>query len=1292
VSERVREQVLLEIALSLGGESDPERLLEASLPLIARRTGSPTVGVLRLDEVGAETVAITPKVLGARASWRDLAARVVSSARRDDPEGPQQRAAWQVDTDAGVAHVFRLPDFGVLVIVRPTPLEESFVKGFTPLADVLARPLVAAVEQRRRLSAERSAAVLGLRQRGLLDALPFPAWLVDDEGRYVEANDAFHAMVGHDVGDIAGLSPTDLVPAARTDGCLDKLEAVLATGEPHHEEQRDHTSGRVLELNLTPYVGEAGEVIGVVGFQRDITDRHATLAELEDLSRLRELLTSLAVDFVNTPLQEVDAAIDDALARTGAFVEADRSYVFRYDFEAHTASNTHEWCATGIEPMIEHLQQEPMSSFPLWLDTHLRGEVMHFPDVLALPEQHEARQILEPQGVLTIITLPMFADGDCLGFVGFDAVSGYRTWSPEAREVLKVLAELIANAEQRRRREADLVAARAEAEDARGGLELALRSGSGALWHYDAASDEALWSGGLVALAGQEPVPRRGGVEVLFDLMAPEEALRFDERFREVIAGGAHRFELEATLRHVDGHDVPVRCKGAIDRDDDGRALRAAGTVADLTLAKQEQERAARRLRFEALLVEISARFLGPESFDDALEHALADLGEVYGASRVDILEIDGATLSNTHEWCAPGVAPMRQDTQGIALEAIASSVAKLARGETLAVGDVDALPDERSLEREVLQRQGVRSLISLPLLIGGELHGAIGLEHTERTHAWSQEDLGLLRSAAELIAGAIARARTEAELVAAREAAEAASEAKTWLLSTISHELRTPMNGVLGMADLVLDEELTGRQRRRLETVRSSAQGLLAQLDDLLDVARMEGGTLELRPQPTDVRAVLDDVVALARVDAERRGLALSATVAPGVPGLLEVDEARLRQIVANLTGNAVKFTEAGFVAVEAAPGAAGEGLRLRVSDSGVGIPEAAREEVFQPFVRVEDLASRRAGGTGLGLSIVRELVELMGGRIVLADRRGGGTVVTVDLPLPAAEGAGGEAPPRPVATHGLRVLVADDDPVNREVLSGHLAEFGCRVRTVNDGAEAVEVVAREPVDVVLMDCYMPNLDGFAAARAIRELPEVRPDLPVLAITADASGHNLAACHDAGMDDVIVKPVGRSGLLSAIGASLRHEGAATPTAPGGGPDAAEAGATGSGVDDGEPVLDLTPLEGLRHRQSGHGSLAARLTDLFLEQAPRYVEQLDTAARDGDAESFHVAAHTLKSNAATLGLRRLRELAALAEAEAKRAGADADQTTLAKRLAAEADEALEALGRLRDDGWLEAAS
>ncbi len=251
---------------------------------------------------------------------------------------------------------------------------------------------------------------------------------------------------------------------------------MVATRRGVRDEHRDDATGRIFEHDLSPYRDASGTVRGVVGFRREVTDRVEALWQARERSEFQQLLMDLAVGFVNTPVEELDEAIDVARQRTGAFAAVDRAYVFRYDVDAGTTSNTHEWCAEGVEPQIDELQDVPLELVADWVSTHLRGRSMHVHDVQQLPSGSGIRQILEPQGVITLIALPIAAAGVCFGFVGFDVVTGRRDWSTTEHQLLRVLAELLANAELRRRYEQELIETRQHEAAARDRLELVLEA------------------------------------------------------------------------------------------------------------------------------------------------------------------------------------------------------------------------------------------------------------------------------------------------------------------------------------------------------------------------------------------------------------------------------------------------------------------------------------------------------------------------------------------------------------------------------------------------------------------------------------------------------------------------------------------------------------------------------------------------------------------------------------------------------------------------------------------------
>jgi signal transduction histidine kinase/ActR/RegA family two-component response regulator len=381
---------------------------------------------------------------------------------------------------------------------------------------------------------------------------------------------------------------------------------------------------------------------------------------------------------------------------------------------------------------------------------------------------------------------------------------------------------------------------------------------------------------------------------------------------------------------------------------------------------------------------------------------------------------------------------------------------------------------------------------------------------------------------------------RRETELGEARERAESASRAKGEFLATISHEIRTPMNGVLGMLRVVRDTPLSAQQRDYLNTASDSAESLLLLLNDVLDFSKIEAGHLELERAPfapaATARAVADLLVARAR----DKGLQLDVDLADNLPAAIVGDAARLRQILVNLVGNAIKFTERGRVelavaCVERSPERAT--LHFTVTDTGIGIDSAALDRLFKPFTQADTSMSRRYGGTGLGLAISMRLAQAMGGTLQVQSKLHHGTTFRLILPCPlpdvrAAEPTGSQTRFIVPSLRG-RVLVVEDDTINQQVIELFLKKLQLTPLFATDGEAAVAVVARDPVDIVLMDCQLPGIDGLEATRRIRHnRPAQR--LPIVALTANASTHVREACLAAGMDDFLSKPV-RFELLTAM-------------------------------------------------------------------------------------------------------------------------------------------------------------
>ncbi len=500
-----------------------------------------------------------------------------------------------------------------------------------------------------------------------------------------------------------------------------------------------------------------------------------------------------------------------------------------------------------------------------------------------------------------------------------------------------------------------------------------------------------------------------------------------------------------------------------------------------------------------------------------------------------------------------------------------------------------------------------------------------------------------------------------EAELKDSRDAAVDMAQTKARFAATVSHEVRTPLNGVVGMLDMLREMPLKANQRECVDVAWNASRTLIELINNILDFSKMEAGKLALQESDFDLAALLADVTELLAGAARQKGVALGFDLAHGVPAAIHADALRLRQILINLLGNAVKFTDRGeaLVLVTTATVGGAAGLRFEVRDTGIGMSVEVQRHLFESYVQPDPSATRRYGGTGLGLAICRQLVTLMGGVIDVASAPGEGTSFVFTVRCTAAEAALPAQPapvdsarpaalPGPVA--GMRVLVAEDNRTNQMVAAGLLSMQGCVCEFAANGREAVAALARQRYDLVLMDCSMPEMDGYEATAHIRALEQdLGRHTPIVAMTANTQLGDAEKCLKAGMDDYLAKPITlvelRCKLERWLPASAQHH------------------------DDGAPI-DAAVFDKLREIL---GPALPHAVTPFLEDAPAYLLQLEQAVAAHDQATARSRAHALKGAAGNLGASMLAALAQEAEQLAQAGRTSAIGALLPRLRAAHAD-------------------
>lgn len=460
-----------------------------------------------------------------------------------------------------------------------------------------------------------------------------------------------------------------------------------------------------------------------------------------------------------------------------------------------------------------------------------------------------------------------------------------------------------------------------------------------------------------------------------------------------------------------------------------------------------------------------------------------------------------------------------------------------------------DSETDPR-VNKEVCRKVGARSMICVPLIHKSRAVGVLKVISSEKSY-FSEHAIEVLKLIAGLLSSSIAKAsetdekskalkllqESEALLRASEKVSNAATLAKSEFLANMSHEIRTPLNGVLGMAGLLSDSELSSEQSQYVSIIKSSAESLLILVNDILDFSKIEARKLIVEKIDFDLLSVTDDVRQLLVHQAKKKNLNLIFESDVNVPKIVLGDPTRIKQILLNLVNNAIKFTNHGSIFVKLKSLQEDQNILFEVTDQGIGIPEIALQQMFLPFSQADASTTRKFGGTGLGLSICKQLVGIMSGEIGVFSAVGTGSTFWFKLPLPVStKKIVSSAEVKPLNSDKLRILVAEDNSVNQMIVRVMLEKMGHTITLVGNGIEAIEALELAPYDLILMDCQMPEMDGYQATKTIRsELSKKYKDIHIIAMTANALDGDREKCLMAGMNDYISKPMKKDDLIKVL-------------------------------------------------------------------------------------------------------------------------------------------------------------
>jgi PAS domain S-box-containing protein len=754
-------------------------------------------------------------------------------------------------------------------------------------------------------------------------------------------------------------------------------------------------------------------------------------------------------------------------------------------------------------------------------------------------------------------------------------------------------------------------------------LAIAQKAGGIATFDVNLLTGEAVQSDNMREILGiraDEPLPNRA---LWLELVHPEDRSQVEHPLRVPGSDGAS-YQREYRILRADGSVRWLSERGVATHTSSGQTARVVGAVIDVTERKSS----------EAAMLELEER----------LERA------VHGTSDA-LWEWDTAT----HDmWIAPRLR------------------------ELLGYEETDPLPTTTLEFAGYVHKEDGRKILDSARrhLAQGTPHDVeVRLRRKDGTYDWVRirgvaepQREGQHRRMSGSIQVITEKKRTELALIEATNAAASANRAKSEFLANMSHEIRTPMNGVIGMTQLLADTRLSAAQREYVEMIRSSGETLLKLINDILDVSKVEAGRMDLESLDVDLRTTVSEAVATLGAQAAAKGLALKAGVGPDVPSAVRTDPTRLRQVLFNLVGNAIKFTSRGSITLDVSLESADDVralVRFSVRDTGIGIPPDRLDRLFKSFSQVDSSTTRHFGGTGLGLSIVRQLADLMGGSVGVESELGRGSVfwftaqfelASDDHRVPNQQPRLNQ-PPAAVARQtfpGAHVLLVEDNTVNQKVAQRYLEKLGVSCDVARNGQEGIEAWHKGTYDLILMDCQMPVMDGFEATREIRRQERHGKHVPIVALTANALASDRQNCLAAGMDEHLAKPLELARLEECLAQFVAGHGSGSgdePKREGTAPIV-----TAAAAPPGEAPVDLAALRDLVGDDT---EFQRELIETFIASGDATLAQIVEALNANDLPTVRKSAHSLKGASANIRAQALSAAARELESRAAHDNADA---------------------------------
>lgn len=1032
---------------------------------------------------------------------------------------------------------------------------------------------------------------------------------------------------------------------------------------------------------------------------------------INSLVSLQQLLMEIAKDFINISSDKIDLIKKQTLEKLGQFVNADRAYIFKYDFTNQTCSNTYEWCKYGVEPQIDNLQNIPLELMREWVDSNNSGEIMSIPRVEDLPDNN-IKQILTPQGIKSLLVLPIIGKDECLGFIGFDSVKDHYMYSDKEKDLLFFFAQMIANVDERTKIEFDL--------KYNNELQKTLLSNIQSGIIFEDENNNIIFANELFCeLFSISDVPESlNGLNCQDCLEISKNLFVDSEKFAERIGEIVHKKELVTNeiLEMVDGKFlerdyIPLffndEYKGHLWKYND-----ISHRIKSRALLEQSEERN-RLIMQSALNAIITIDASGQISFwnnqaeqifgwkaEEVIGKKLEDniipiqhkKGHAEGLKRYlesgegpalnKLLELPAVKKDGTEVIIEIAIIPIKQDDELFFCSFIQdiserkkaetqliyqerkfrniisnmnlglievdnngliqyanqsfSNISGYSNEELIGKDPIDIFVEEKDKiimeSKAKLRAQGISDLYQIPVK---NKNGEI--KWWAVSGAPNIDDNGNVLGTIGIHLDITEQKKLELELEKEKQIALNASKAKEVFLATMSHEIRTPLNAIIGFLRELSKFSTSQEQKTYIENSSIASSHLLSIINNILDISKIESGEMELESIAFDLKHSIEKVINILDLKAKEKGLLLELKFNNEIFNYLIGDSFRIEQILYNLIGNSLKFTEAGYVKVKCEliqDFKDEQEILISILDTGIGIDESYLDSIFTKFSQEDRDTTRNFGGTGLGMAITKELLDLMGGTISIESKKNIGTKINIILKLNKAikkeNNDSNQKDNFPIfSLENKKILLVEDNNFNRIVAQNSLKHFKCQVIEAINGIEAIEKIKENNFDVILMDVQMPIMDGIEATKIIKQ--HLKINTPIIALTANAFKSEIEKFKSVGISDYITKPFDEDLLYKAISKAIYIDEIST-------------------IKKDNVSYDLTNITAISR---GDNEFVEKMINLFIKQTSEACIDLNKFVNNNDFNEICKLIHKIKPNIQFMGIKsifdQVRELEQLCE-------------------------------------------